>query len=58
MEAIVAVQQRRGVKPKLNFRTVEELHRQAKTRWDSLPDGHKQAWGSFEKYFNAALAAW
>lgn len=57
MEAVTA-QQRRGVKPKLNFRTVEELHRQAKTRWDSLPDEQKKMWGNFAQYFNAALEAW
>lgn len=46
------------VKPKLNFRTMEELHRRAKTRWDSLPSEQQELWGSFGKYFNAALQAW
>jgi hypothetical protein len=52
------VRQREGTKPKLNERTKEELRRQAKSRWDSLPEEQKKRWGGFEKYFNAALQAW
>lgn len=47
-----------GVKPKLNDRTKEELRRQAKSRWDSLPDEQKKRWKTFDAYFNAALQAW
>lgn len=47
-----------GVKPKLTDRTKEELRRQAKSRWDSLPDEQKRRWGNFDGYFNAALQAW
>ncbi len=54
------VQERTGVKPKLNERTKEGQRALAKVRWDSYPEDHpvRKRYRTFDAYFSAALQEW